>query len=87
MVSNCALTTVDNPFNPFDDFNQWFMFDIEKGYNCCGLLARMANYSDDLTDFEEELETERAIDKIIKLDLTDKYKKVFNEHIVQPKEE
>lgn len=87
MVSNCALTTVDNPFNPFDDFNQWFMFDIEKGYNCCGLLARMANYSDDLTDSEEELETERAIDKIIKLDLTDKYKKVFNEHIVQPKEE
>ena len=68
MVSNCALTTVDNPFNPFDDFNQWFMFDIEKGYNCCGLLARMANYSDDLTDSEEELETERAIDKIIKLD-------------------
>lgn len=87
MVSNCALTTVDNPFNPFDDFNQWFMFDIEKGYNCCGLLARMANYSDDLTDSEEELETERAIDKIIKLDLTDKYKKVFNEHIIQPKEE
>ena len=87
MVSNCALTTVDNPFNPFDDFNQWFMFDIEKGYNCCGLLARMANYSDDLTDSEEELETEREIDKIIKLDLTDKYKKVFNEHIIQPKEE
>ena len=87
MVSNCALTTVDNPFNPFDDFNQWFMFDIEKGYDCCGLLARMANYSDDLTDSEEELETERAIDKIIKLDLTDKYKKVFNEHIIQPKEE
>ena len=26
------LTTVDNPFDPFEQFTSWFMFDEEKGY-------------------------------------------------------
>ena len=33
MIKECALTTIDNPFNPFDDFNSWFLYDIEKGYD------------------------------------------------------
>ena len=33
-MNNCALTTFDNPFDPFEQFNSWFMFDCEKGYNC-----------------------------------------------------
>ena len=72
----CMLTTIDNPFNPFDDFVPWFMFDIEKGYNTCGRLARIANYTDDMTSKEEDEETERAIDEIITYDFMDLYKKV-----------
>ena len=72
----CMLTTIDNPFNPFDDFIPWFMFDIEKGYNTCGRLARIANYTDDMTSKEEDEETERAIDEIITYDFMDLYKKV-----------
>ena len=30
MSRRVNITTIDNPFNPFDDFNSWFMFDIEK---------------------------------------------------------
>ena len=26
-----ALTTFDNPYDPFEQFTQWFMFDEEKG--------------------------------------------------------
>ena len=70
------LSTVDNPYNPFDDFVKWFMFDTEKGYNSCSRLDRIANWTDDMTQKEVDEETERAIDEIIKYDFTDVYTKV-----------
>ena len=76
MSNNCMLTTVDNPFDPFDDFTSWFLFDIEKGYDSCGKVMRIAKLSDDLTEKEEDVEIERAIDEIIKYDPLDIYKKV-----------
>lgn len=30
MTADCALTTIDNPFDPFKQFDEWFMFDEEK---------------------------------------------------------
>ena len=47
-----ALTTVDNPYDPFKEFDKWFVFDVVKGYNSCGYLARIATVSDQLTDEE-----------------------------------
>ena len=38
MASKCMLTTFDNPYNPFDEFTSWFMFDEEKGYHSCAYL-------------------------------------------------
>lgn len=76
MVKQCMLTTIDNPFDPFEQFTSWFMFDVEKGYDTCGKLARFANTSEELTDEENEIETERAIDEIIKYDVLNIYQKV-----------
>ena len=71
------LTTFDNPFDPFDDFTQWLLFDNEKGYNTCGYLARMiANLPDDLSEEEMEKEKNKAIDVIIANDILNIYKKV-----------
>lgn len=75
----CMLTTFDNPFNPFDQFEQWFLFDVEKGYNTCDRLARTANLSEDLSDKEYLEETERAIDEIILYDYLNIYKKLKKE--------
>lgn len=72
----CMLTTFDNPYDPFEDFTSWFLFDIEKGYYSCSYLARIANISDELTQSEEDAEIERAIDEIILYDFRNIYKKV-----------
>ena len=54
------------------------MFDIEKGYNTCGYLGRIARTSDQFTDEENDEEVERAIDEIIKYDFMNIYRKVKN---------
>ncbi len=76
MQSSCMLTTFDNPFNPFEQFTSWLLFDVEKGYNSCAYLARIARTSDQLSEEENDLEVERAIDEIIKYDFRNIYKKV-----------
>lgn len=79
VLRECRLTTFDNPFDPFDDFISWDLFDREKGYNSSNLLARIVKDSDDLTDLERDEEIERAIDEIIKYDFMNIYKKVVKE--------
>lgn len=81
MAKDCMLTTFDNPYDPFDQFTLWLMFDKEKGYNTCEYLARIVQLSDDLSEKEVDEETERAIDEIIKYDPFNIYKKVTKESI------
>lgn len=70
------LTTIDNPYNPFDQFLEWYLYDLEKGYNTSELLGRIVRTSDAFTDEENEIENRKAIDSIIQHDLTKKYIKV-----------
>lgn len=72
----CRLTTFDNPFDPFEQFTSWLLYDKEKGYNTSEYLARIANVSSDMSEKEENEEIERAIDEIIKYDFLNIYKKV-----------
>ena len=76
METEVMLTTFDNPFDPFDEFVPWFLFDVEKGYYTCSRLARIARSFDGMSTVEEKLETERAIDEIIDNDFLNIYKKV-----------
>ena len=76
MSRDCMLTTIDNPFDPFEQFRNWYMFDVEKGYNSCGKIDRIANYTDFMSEEEKDIETERVIDEIIKHDFLNIYKKV-----------
>lgn len=70
------LTTIDNPFDPFTQFDQWKAFDEGMGYNTCAYLARVAKTSDELSEADEELAIEQAIDEIIEHNLLGIYKKV-----------
>lgn len=60
------LTTVDNPFNPFDQFEEWYQFDVANGYNTCAYLARLANTSPSLSEALNEKEIDDVMDEIIK---------------------
>ena len=78
-MKKAMLSTIDNPFNPFDNFDSWFMYDMDKGYNSCAYLARIGKFSDQLTDQENDEEQERAIDEIIKYDPLGIYIKVVED--------
>jgi len=78
------LTTVDNPYDPFTQFDKWNQFDMQKGYNSCSYLARIARVSEELTEKENNKQIERAIDEIISLDFMNIYKKVVRETPTDP---
>ena len=79
MQSGYRLTTVDNPYDPFEQFASWFLFDTEKGYNSCAYLGRIARISEQLSEEENAVEVERAIDEIIEYDFMNLYRKVTRE--------
>ena len=74
------ITTVDNPFSPFEQPDEWYTWDVSHGYYSRELLARIAHVSDDMSDSDIELITSQAIDDIIRLDLTNRYRKVSREY-------
>lgn len=79
MSRKVNITTTDNPFDPFDEFDSWFGFDVEKGYYTSSKLARLTNLTEEMTEKEESDEIERAIDRLIEIDPLDIYKKVERE--------
>lgn len=68
------LTTKDNPFDPFTQYESWYVYDTVHGYNTCAYLARIARTSDQMTDEENDAEVESAMNEIIANDPFDLYK-------------
>lgn len=62
------LTTKDNPYDPYTDFDNWYAYDEQAGYHTCAYLARIASTDPALSDKEVEDDTDAAIDEIIRLD-------------------
>jgi hypothetical protein len=83
IVTRSMLTTVDNPFDPFDDFPSWYQWDTEKGYDSSNYLARILVTSDELSDGDQDDVQELAIDEIISENLFGIYKKVTREFEIE----
>lgn len=75
-MSEVLLTTKDNPYDPFSEFDEWYNFDTRKGYDTCGLIARLAKTSEELPDSENSKEIEKAMNSIIEMDPFGLYIKV-----------
>lgn len=78
-MDDYMLTTIDNPFNPYTQFEDWYAFDEQKGYCSCGLLARIANVSDEFSEIDEKEEILRAIDEICEINPLGIYTKFYKE--------
>ena len=79
------LSTIDNPFDPFEQFNDWLNYDTSKGYYSSNVLARIAQIEEDFTQNEIEEENERAIDEIIKHDPLNIFCKVTKQTVDEEK--
>lgn len=86
-MAHAMLTTTDNPFNPFTQFDDWYAFDEAMGYHSCAYLARIAKTSDELSQQDEENAIESAIDEIVSLNVLGIYKKVLKDNSDLSKED
>lgn len=75
-MNQSMLTTIDNPFDPFEDYDAWDSYDRAQGYNTSSYLARIALTSDELTDEENHEAIETAIDEILRENILGIYRKV-----------
>lgn len=79
MTTRAMLTTTDNPFDPFTQYDQWFTWDFHHGYHTLSYLARIVVTSDELSDTDQSLAIEEGIDEIVKENVLGIYKKVTKE--------
>ncbi len=79
-MKETALTTIDNPYSPFSQFDDWLNYDLEKGYNCCGYIDRVKQVFKKETSYlsneEENKVIENCIDYIVSTDPTGNFIKV-----------
>ena len=78
-MRDCILTTVDNPYNPFDNYDEWLAYDIAKGYNTNGYLARVAMVTDSLGEDMEDSMIEQAMQEIVDMHNGQIYKIVYRD--------
>ena len=78
-MTESMLTTVDNPFDPFTEYDDWLAFDLRAGYNTNALLARIVITSDELSDADQSVAIDAAIDEIVKYNVSGKHRKVSRE--------
>jgi hypothetical protein len=71
------LTTVDNPYNPFTQYDSWYWWDYYAGYHTPGALARVVILSDDLSDVDTRAAINQGIDEVVAENVLGVWKKVL----------
>ena len=76
MAKEVFITTTDNPFDYFKQFDDWLAYDRNMGHYTLEYLARLVHSSSELSDEDQQMEIEDAIDRIIEWN-GDMYKKIY----------
>mgnify|MGYP006872973372 CR=1 FL=1 len=72
-------TTVDNKFDPFDEWDDWYAFDRDHGYLTCERVAKLTHTSKDLSPLDNAQAIEDGIDRLIRINPIGIHKKVVKE--------
>ncbi len=75
-TTEVMLTTVDNPFDPFEMFDEWLAYDIGLGHNTVALLDRVLFNSNELSDTDQAIAYRDAIDEIVRENVSGVHRKV-----------
>jgi hypothetical protein len=78
-IEDVMLTTIDNPWNPFTHYDEWYAFDAQANYHTPSLLARVTTSSNELSDYDQERDIVRAIDVIVSENVSGMHRKVSRE--------
>jgi hypothetical protein len=76
IMAESMLTTVDNPYNPFTQFDEWYAFDTTNGYHSSAFLARIVKSSEELSEADQSMAIEEAIDEIVRENVLGLYRKI-----------
>lgn len=74
------LTTVDNPYDPFTQLDEWYAWDTNAGYHTAAFLARVTRTSEELSETDQDIVLEEAIDTIVRENTLGLYRKVAQEN-------
>lgn len=75
-VTEYMLTTVDNPFDPFTRFDEWLEYDMRMGYHSSAFLARVVMFSNELSEPDQQIAINDAIDEIVQENVSGMWRKV-----------
>lgn len=76
-MEEVMLTTFDNPYSPFDEYEKWEEFDmLERNYNTNEYLARIESMLEHSLNIDEEEAFSLAIDEIERLNVLGIYMKI-----------
>ena len=78
------VTTLDNPYDYFTEFDEWYAFDTSHGYDVIGqpyntlqYVARVTNANPNMSEEEYSMAVSDAVDEICRLNVTGNYRKVY----------
>jgi hypothetical protein len=73
------LSTEDNKYSPFTNYQAWYLEDLRLGYDTTGLLARMVANADEFND----IAIQYAMRDIVELNFSGKHVIVVKEDFEQ----
>lgn len=78
-MKQCMVTTMDNVYNPFTQFDEWYAYDQANGYNTCSMLAYFTKTSSELDEEWLEEDIDRGIDRLLELNPLGIHMKVYQD--------